>query len=345
MTSVPKTAEPNDLGRIKLQLLAIGSAKVTGIPLPASLSSTAGPGAGKGGSVFFSDGVSRVRLTLDEKGPVHIENYGDSAILTFEGPEGPVSVEGFVEKTGCHCPKQAYITINEGCIFSCKYCNVPNLHKHIKTPDEIVSLITDACSRDTIECISLTSGVIGTMTEEDERLFTILERVRSFGLPIGVSVYPTPGLSKRLFEFGVSEVKFNLETATEKLFAEMCPGLDWDEVWNSLKEAVDVFGKNRVYTNIILGLGESKAEMKQCIIQCLENGIIPIIRPLTPSAELTHFKRPSADEIYRTSAFLRSELLHFGLDPSKSLTMCEKCAGCDLAPMTDFREETRTNER
>ena len=161
MTSVPKTADTNDLGRIKHQLLAVGSANVTGIPLPASLSSTAGPGAGKGGSVFFSDGISRIRLTLDEKSPVHIENYGNSAVLTFEGPEGPVSVEGFVEKTGCHCPKQAYITINEGCIFSCRYCSVPNQEKHIKTPDEIISLIKDACSRDTIECISLTSGVVG----------------------------------------------------------------------------------------------------------------------------------------------------------------------------------------
>jgi len=336
MTSVSKTADIHDLGRIKHLLLAIGSAKVTGFPLPASLSSTAGPGAGKGGSVFFSDGVSRIRLTLDENSPVLIENSGNSAVLTFDGPEGPVFVEGFVEKTGCHCPRQAYITINEGCIFSCRYCTVPNLHKHIKTPDEIVSLITDACSRDTIECISLTSGVIGTMTEEDERLFTILERVRSFGLPIGVSVYPTPGLSKRLFEFGVSEVKFNLETATEKLFAEMCPGLDRDALWHALKEAVDIFGKNRVYTNIILGLGESKDEMKACIMQCLENGIIPIIRPLTPSAELSHFSRPSAEEILRIAEFLHSELTRFGLDQSEAKTMCAKCMGCDLTPMIDL---------
>lgn len=336
MISVSKTSDTNDLGRIKHLLLAVGSAKATGVPLPASLSSTAGPGAGKGGSVFFSDGISRIRLTLDEMSPVHIENYGDSAVLTFDGPEGPVFVEGFVEKTGCHCPKQAYITINEGCIFSCRYCTVPNLHKHIKTPDEIVSLITDACSRDTIECISLTSGVIGTMTEEDERLFTILERVRSFGLPIGVSVYPTPGLSKRLFEFGVSEVKFNLETATEKLFAEMCPGLDRDALWHALKEAVDIFGKNRVYTNIILGLGESKAEMKACITQCLENGIIPIIRPLTPSAELSDYSRPSAADILGIAEFLQSELPRFGLDPSEAKTMCAKCMGCDLTPMTDL---------
>lgn len=336
MTRVSKTADTNDLGRIKHQLLAVGSANVTGIPLPASLSSTAGPGAGKGGSVFFSDGVSRVRLTLDEKGPVHIENYGDSAILTFEGPEGPVSVEGFVEKTGCHCPKQAYITINEGCIFSCRYCSVPNQEKHIKTPDEIISLIKDACSRDTIECISLTSGVVGTMNEEDARLFTILEKIRVFDLPIGVSVYPTPGLSKRLFELGVFEVKFNLETATEKLFAEMCPGLDWEEVWAALKEAAGVFGKNRVYTNIILGLGESKAEMKACITQCLENGIIPIIRPLTPSAELSDYSRPSAADILDIAEFLQSELPRFGLDMSKARTMCAKCMGCDLTPMTDL---------
>ncbi|MFA7022897.1 MAG: radical SAM protein, partial [Methanocorpusculum sp.] len=242
----------------------------------------------------------------------------------------------------CHCPKQAYITINEGCIFSCRYCSVPNQEKHIKTPDEIISLIKDACSRDTIECISLTSGVVGTMNEEDARLFTILEKIRVFDLPIGVSVYPTPGLSKRLFELGVSEVKFNLETATEKLFAEMCPGLDWEEVWAALKEAVGVFGKNCVYTNIILGLGESKDEMKQCIRQCLENGIIPIIRPLTPSADLSDFTRPSAGTTLEIAEYLREQLPRFGLDPTEAKTMCAKCMGCDLTPMTDLPAGVRT---
>ncbi len=336
MTGVSKTTEMNELGRIKHLLLAIGSANVTGVPIPASLPSHAGPGVGKGGSVFFSNGFSRIRLTLNENSPVKIENSGKAAVLTFDGPDGFVSVEGFVEKSGCHCPKQAYITINEGCIFSCRYCNVPNLDKHTKTPDEVASLISDALKRDTIECISLTSGVIGTMKEEEECLFAILERVRSFGLPIGVSVYPTPGLSKRLFELGVFEVKFNLETATEKLFAEMCPGLDWEEVWAALKEAAGVFGKNRVYTNIILGLGESKAEMKQCITQCLENGIIPIIRPLTPSAELSDYTRPSAPDILGIAEFLQSELPRFGLDPTEAKTMCAKCMGCDLAPITDL---------
>ncbi len=336
MTRGTGAADTNELGRVKYLLLAIGSAKVTGVPLPVSLSSHAGPGAGQGGSVFFSDGVSRIRLTLDEKSPVLIENSGKTAVLTFDGPAGLISIEGFVEKTGCHCPKQAYITINEGCIFSCRYCNVPNLDKHIKTPDEVASLISDKVRRENIECISLTSGVIGTMQEEDERLFAILERVRSFGLPIGVSVYPTPGLSQRLFELGVSEVKFNLETATGKLFTEMCPCLDWGVLWDALKEAVGIFGKNRVYTNIILGLGESKAEMKQCITQCLENGVIPIIRPLTPSAQLSHFSRPSAEDILSIAEFLQSELLRFGLDPSKARTMCAKCMGCDMASMTDL---------
>ncbi len=336
MTGGGMPTEMNELGRIKHLLLAIGSAKVTGIPLPASLSSTAGPGAGKGGSVFFSNGVSRIRLTLDETSPVLIENSGKTAVLTFDGPGGPVSVEGFVEKTGCHCPKQAYITINEGCIFSCRYCNVPNLNKHIKTPDEVASLISDAVRRGNVECISLTSGVIGTIQEEDERLFAILERVRSFCLPIGVSVYPTPGLSQWLFELGVSEVKFNLETATGELFDEMCPGLDREILWDALIEAVDIFGKNCVYTNIILGLGESEAEMKQCITQCLENGVIPIIRPLTPSAHLSDYSRPLAEDILCIAEFLQSELLRFGLDPSQAKTMCAKCVGCDMAPMIDL---------
>lgn len=336
MTGIPKRAETNDLGRIKHLLLAIGSAKVTGVPIPASLPSSAGPGGGKDGSVFFSNGISRVRLMIDDDSPVRIDNSGNAAILTFNGPDCPLSVEGFVEKTGCHCPKQAYITINEGCIFSCRYCGAPARDRHVKTPDEITVLISDAVKRDVIECISLTSGVLGSTQAENVRLSAVLNRVRSFGLPIGISVYPAPGLSKKLFECGVTEVKFNLETATDELFAEMCPGLDREIVWTSLKEAVGIFGKNRVYTNIILGLGESEDEMKTCIVQCLNAGVIPIIRPLSPSAGLSDYSRPPAGLILSITEYLKEQLLHFGLDPMQAKTMCAKCMGCDPAPMTDL---------
>ena len=72
-------------------------------------------------------------------------------------------------------------------------------------------------------------------------------------------------------------MKFNLEAATPGLFAKMCPGLDYDRLWQVLDRSVQVFGKNRVFSNVIVGLGETDAELETCI------------KKLTPLAELFLF--------------------------------------------------------
>ena len=99
----------------------------------------------------------------------------------------------------------------------------------------------------------------------------------------------------RLKSAGVSEVKFNLETATDHLFSVMCPGLSRVRHCRPC-DAVPLFGRNHVFSNIILGLGESDEEMAGCIENLCQNGIIPVIRPLTPG-DLADFQPPEPSRI------------------------------------------------
>ena len=131
-------------------------------------------------------------------------------------------------------------------------------------------------------------------------------------------------------------MKFNVETATAELFAEMCPGLDYDLVWEVLAASVPLFGKNRVYSNVILGLGETDEEMTGCIRRLTGMGVIPVVRPLTPSGGVAHLPRPGADRILRTAEVLKEALSTAGLDPAQALTMCSACTGCDLVPGVDL---------
>jgi biotin synthase-related radical SAM superfamily protein len=315
---------------LKAALLEEGTARVTGMPVDLSDGSHAGPGAGGMGSVFFSfDGI-RIRLSVDENSRVTIEHLGDgNAILRF----GDIVQEGVIEPVALHCPRQAYITISEGCIFRCRYCNVPFQEQKIKTPEEVVSMIENVI--DDIDCISITSGVIGSPEEDEERVLEIVRKVKKFYLPVGVSTYPLPGTPERLHEPGVAEVKFNLEAATPKLFSTMCPGQDRGQIVSALKDSVELFGKNHVFSNIILGLGETDEEMKACIKELCEAGIIPVIRPLNPKAELKDFPRPSARRITDIFEYQKTMLEENGLDPKKALTMCVACTGCDLTPGRD----------
>ncbi|NYT05864.1 MAG: radical SAM protein [Methanomicrobiales archaeon] len=311
----------------KARLLAAGRVRLEGEPADRFLErSSAGPGAGGPGSVFFAAGGRRVRLTPDPAAPLVLEHLGEGRAL-LHLPDG--MLEGRLEPV----PRQAYITVSAGCIFRCRYCPVPAQPERIKTPDEVERMVAGVI--DDIDAISITSGVVGDVAAEEDRVCAVVKRVMRFGVPVGVSIYPRQGTPARLRSLGVAEVKFNLETATEDLFAAMCPGLDRDAIRRALIESVALFGHNHVFSNVILGLGETDAEMEACMRDLASIGVIPVIRPLTPAAACADRQRPPAERLLRICMLHADILREAGLDPGKALTMCTACTGCDLVPGRD----------
>ena len=62
---------------LKARLLAVGQAHLTGEPADKYIArSTAGPGAGGGGAVFFAMGSHRVKLALDPLSSIEIAHRG-----------------------------------------------------------------------------------------------------------------------------------------------------------------------------------------------------------------------------------------------------------------------------
>lgn len=316
---------------LKARLLHAGTTHLTGVSADDYIArSRAGPGAGTSGSVFFCMDGHRVRLSLSETGRVELHHAGNGkAVLRFEGEE----YFGSLEKPGLHCPRQAYLTITGSCIFQCRYCNVWKNPGPRRSIDEIEAMVLSVFLD--IDAISLTSGVLTDIHEEERYTLDVVRRLQKFQLPIGVSIYPDPETPYRLKEAGVSEVKFNLETATDQLFSVMCPGLVRGDAIAALRAAVPLFGRNHVFSNVILGLGETDDEMAACIEYLCQNGILPVIRPLTPGGDLTGFHAPDPDRIIRIARIHEEMLRKYGLDPTAALTMCPACTGCDLIPGRD----------
>jgi biotin synthase-related radical SAM superfamily protein len=316
---------------LKSRLLSAGSARISGEPADIFIAkSTAGPGAGGKGSVFFAMGSHRVKLAINPSSPVEIAHRGGGvADLYFEDQQIP----GRLIRPGLHCPDQAFITVTERCIFSCHYCPVPRLSGKRKTVEEIMNLVESVRHR--ISAISLTSGVAGSIEEEEAYVCEVIRHLAFFDLPIGVSIYPTDTTPDKLFALGVAEVKFNIEAATPELFAQQCPGLDYIQLWRVLDRSVELFGKNRVFSNVIIGLGETDAELEACINRLTSHGVIPVLRPLNPVAGFAGTPRPSAERLNAIYAMHARAIAAAGLDPSLARTMCTNCAGCDLVPGRD----------
>ncbi|AKB53288.1 Biotin synthase-related enzyme [Methanosarcina barkeri MS] len=288
--------------------------------------------------MFFRSGKKRVRLSINKASPLSILKVeGEGGVGVFY--QGKEIVRGKLEPAPAHCPDQAFITLCERCVFDCKYCPVPKLQGHVKSDEEVLNIIDEVLRAGNLKAISLTSGVETSVEGEVERVIKLLPALKKYNVPIGVSVYPTEGCSRKFYEAGASEVKYNVETMDREIFKKVCGDLSFDYILDRLREAVDVFGKNRVFSNFIIGLGESDDSVRDGIETLAQIGVIPVLRPVNPHplrAGDCFTERPSPERLLKLAKLEAEILKKYGLDPRLAKTMCLKCTGCDLVPFIDF---------
>jgi biotin synthase-related radical SAM superfamily protein len=323
---------------IKANLISIGSAQVDRslLPDPNKSVATARPGAGSS-SVFLRSGNKRVRLAINDFSPLRIIPE-DEQVVVVKGEE--VIARGVVERPLCHCPEQAYITLSEKCIYDCQFCPVPKMQGGIKNSAKVLQMVGEAYATGSLKAIALTSGVAVSPQKEVRRAADIIKQLtREYDLPIGVSVYPTKNSSEELYSAGACEIKYNVETMDPVLFRRFCPDLSLYSVLDSLDTAVNVFGRNRVSSNFIIGLGENDETVRRGIKKLTERCIIPILRPISPHPlrkDVKNINRPDAARLFKLGNILRDMLDRNSLCADKSRTMCLLCTGCDLTPHRDL---------
>lgn len=319
----------------KAYLLSLGTVELPG-PVALGQPSTAGPGAG-GQSIFFSSGERTVRLSVVERSKLRLERLGGEEVALMHGDREVA--RGQLVESLLHCPGQAYITVSERCIYDCKFCAVPKLQGGTKLPGMVKEMVKQAAATGRLRAISLTSGVEVSPEHEAKRVAGIVEDLKSFGVPIGVSISPFPGVNMILKYAGADEVKYNLETLDPDLFKSVCPGQSMETIKESLAEAVDIFGKNRVFSNAIVGLGESDKTLQSGIDELAEMGVLPVLRAVYPHplriGEID-MNRPSAERMLRLARYARRALDGHGLRGDLALTGCYLCTGCDLVPGRDL---------
>jgi biotin synthase-related radical SAM superfamily protein len=320
----------------KALLLSFGTVQLP-VPKVCGRISTAGPGAG-GQSVFFQSGERMVRLSVVQHSPLRLEmREGEDACAIMLGDREVA--RGRQVQPLLHCPEQAYITVSERCIYDCKFCAVPKMRGIVKSRQTIRQMVGAAKDSGRLRAISLTSGVETSPQTEGARVAEIVRDLSGFQVPIGVSISPYPGVNRTLLDAGAVEVKYNIEVVDRDLFSRVCPGIDYEEIMDGLRDAINVFGKNRVFSNVIVGLGESDKTLRQGIDELTEMGVLPVLRavylhPLrVGEVEMT---RPSAGRLIDLARYLKAALEKNGLDGSLALTGCYRCTGCDLAPGRDF---------
>ncbi|MEM3536300.1 MAG: radical SAM protein [Candidatus Bathyarchaeia archaeon] len=107
-------------------------------------------------------------------------------------------------------------------------------------------------------------------------------------VPISVSCQPLNSENiKAMADAGAERIGIPLDAATPELFDKI-KGLsargpyNWVRQFELLSEAVTIFGKGKVSTHLIVGLGETEKEMVSIIQKCVDMGVLPALFAFTP---------------------------------------------------------------
>jgi biotin synthase len=122
----------------------------------------------------------------------------------------------------------------------------------------------------------------------DDVLALVGELKSRVQVPVSVSCQPFSLEQMRQLKMaGVDRISVALDAATKELFEKVKGSMaggpyTWESQRATLLRAVKVFGRNRVYTHLIVGLGETEREMVKTIQWCVDAGIYPSLFAFTP---------------------------------------------------------------
>ncbi len=321
---------------------------------------SSGGNIGRNDWIFFRiSNTSRVRLTLSENASLLLvkngpDTYNIQDLNTNEIILNNVTIEQILS----HAPEQLFFLLYKNCYNNCQFCPMTyniaekghyswgDMYKRISENEQF-----------NIRSISVTTSSPPDKTNEDlvNEMVDVTNKIRKIkgnDIPIGMSLKtPTKDQLCRLKEAGVSEMRLNLETYNPELAKTLMPRKKINEILKSIEFAVEVFGKEKVSSNIIIGLGETDNDILQGVEVLSEMGALSSLYPYDP-IDLTHekfkrpsvpivlpnekFKRPSAERIFNLAVEHKKILENHNLNPLGAKTMCCSCAASHLYPGKDI---------
>lgn len=322
-----------------------------GFEVPVRVSrSTAGPGAGNDSAAFAFHGMRVKKPISYDKGEFDLVVKDDGKFALYRDGKEFIDEIAF-EPVVYHCPEQAFFTLDSRCAYNCAFCASPRLpESDFKglTDKEIAEKCVAAYNEKKIVAVSLTSGVFdGDIQAEVDRFCSCVREIRKYlpDIEIGLEPYAeTEEQIKAMKEAGADEIKLNVQAATDELFGKVCPDLNRNKIFECLVHAVKYFGKGKVTSNVIFGMGETAEELEACLDGICGIGAIPTVRSLRynmynrESLETAIGKpEPVTPEYMIEVAKMHKEILtRNGMDTDSCKTMCLECGCCDLVPGRDL---------
>ncbi len=309
--------------------------------------STAGPGAGSA-AIVFGFGNTRAKKTITRSsGDFELRVTGRRLDILRSG--APFIKDVRLIPTLLHAPQQAFVNVDNACTMNCLFCASPRLERHVTkdlSTERIVNMILHAADQKGFKSVAITSAIPDSPELTIDRIAQIVRAVRRRlpRTPIGVEPYATrPDQVESLRQAGADEIKLNIESFDREIFEKVCPSRDYDTILHMINHACEVFGRNKVCSNILYGMGETDGNVLEGAAVLANMGCVATLRALRRNdynvdqleQVLGPLRPVTGERMLRLARAEKRILMRHELTTLSFKTMCNTCLSCDIVPFWD----------
>lgn len=233
----------------------------------------------------------------------------------------------------------------------CRFCTIEESLRagattHVKFPDQLADVADAAVRLDGVEHMVMTTGTSNGPDRGSKHLARCVRAVKERvpHLPIQVQIEPPLDLSYigALHDAGATAIGIHIESLDQRVRERWTPGkatmpiARYDEAW---REAVRTFGRNRVSTYLLVGLGEDPDELVAGCERLIDMGVYPFVVPYRPLAgslahDVDRVPAPDPTVLLDISMRVGAALEVAGMRGADQGAGCAACGACSALPST-----------
>jgi radical SAM protein (TIGR04043 family) len=256
-------------------------------------------------------------------------------------------------------------TVVQKCIYwdtpeQCHFCGIELTRGErtipVKTPDQLAEVCTAARDLDGAVDVTLTTGSINRRDRGALYISRCAAAIkeRSGGMPVQVQFEPPDDLAvlEEVHRAGVDAVGIHIETFDPEVLERVAAGkaqCGVEGYFRTWERAVEIFGRGRVTTYVILGMGERRDLIEDGCRRAIEMGVYPFVVPLRPVPGTLMADTPPPDPDYVAGVYraVSAMLAEHGLDHADAVAGCARCQACSGLSAWErlFAKEERVAER